>query len=299
MNNPTEYRMLQTLNARRWDEQLSDDIQQKAVTSLENGQILYFPELAFCLTPEESFFLSPDHADTHAKNISYHQASHKLWGVQRLSDIQHQQLMHMLDRFAQKAYKLIEKVLPQYVSHLSIGRTSYRPVQVSDRKSSYRKDDKRLHVDAFPSAPNQGHRILRVFCNINPHGEDRVWRVGEPFEQVANQFLPRAANPFPGSAALLRMLKITKSYRTAYDHYMLQMHDKMKADEQYQQNASQQEIRFPPGSTWIVQTDHVSHAAMQGQYVLEQTFYLPVHAMADQHKSPLRVLERMLGKELV
>ena len=57
---------------------------------------------------------------------------------------------------------------------------------------SWRADDRRLHVDAFPSRPNYGERILRVFTNVNPDGEPRVWRVGEPFEAVARRFLPRA-----------------------------------------------------------------------------------------------------------
>ena len=61
----------------------------------------------------------------------------------------------------------------------------------SGRAVSWRKDDSRLHVDAFPSRPNHGERILRVFCNVNPHGEDRVWRVGEPFEAMARTLLPR------------------------------------------------------------------------------------------------------------
>ena len=65
-------------------------------------------------------------------------------------------------------------------------------MQVSTRKQSVRADDRRLHVDAFPSRPNYGERILRVFTNVNPDGEPRVWRVGEPFEDVAPRFLPRA-----------------------------------------------------------------------------------------------------------
>ena len=56
---------------------------------------------------------------------------------------------------------------------------------------------------------------------------------------------------------------------------------------------------FTPGSTWLVYTDQVSHAAMAGQYAFEQTFYLPVSGMADPSKSPLRVLERLLRRELV
>lgn len=290
--------MLQTFAIQAWNEHVPDPIQHQAIHQLENGQILYLPQLAFTLTPEEQTFLSPEFADPHAKNISYQADCKKLWGVQHLTDSQHEQLKVMLDRFCQYAFGLIKTLLPHYANQLLVARTSYRPVQISGRKTSFRKDDKRLHVDAFPSAPNQGKRILRVFTNINPHGEDRVWRVGEPFEQVVSRFLPQCHKPFPGTARALRFLKITKSYRTLYDHYMLQIHDLMKGDEDYQAKAHQQEVRFPPGSTWIVQTDDVSHAAMLGQYVLEQTFYLPMKAMQDDSRAPLRVLERMMNQKL-
>lgn len=290
--------MLQIFSASQWDEKFSESTQQQAIHSLESGQILYFPDLTFSLAPHELQFLSPDHADPQSKNIGYHPNCHQLWGVQRLTDEQRLQLKTMLDRFSRYASTLIQNILPRYTDQLITARTSYRPVQVSNRKTSYRKDDKRLHVDAFPSAPNRGKRILRVFCNINPHGEDRIWRVGEPFEMVAKRFTPNINKPFPGKAALLRFLKITKDYRTLYDHYMLKMHDNMKADEEYQQKAAQQEIHFRPGSAWIVQTDHVSHAAMQGQYLLEQTFYLPISAMQNEAHAPLRVLEKLLGQRL-
>ena len=46
-------------------------------------------------------------------------------------------------------------------------------------------------------------------------------------------------------------------------------------------------------------TDEVSHAAMAGQYQLEQTFLLPLAAMHDPARSPLRVLERIKGRKLV
>lgn len=290
--------MLQTFLTEQWNEAISTGKQEHAIEDLEKGNILYFPKLAFEVKEDEKYLLSPEHADPDAKNISYHSPNQKLWGVQRLNDDQRLQLMAMLERFIQSSLFLLENLLPTYRHDLILGRTSFRPVQISGRVTSYRKDDKRLHVDAFPSAPNQGKRILRVFSNINFNNEDRVWRIGETFEEVAKRFLPRIKNPLPGSAAALRLLKITKSYRTLYDHYMLNIHDCMKADNAYQQSARQQEVRFRPGSTWIVQTDHVSHAAMEGQYVLEQTFYLPVSAMRNEAHSPLRVLERMLKQSL-
>jgi hypothetical protein len=291
--------MLQLFSTQKWNEHFPDSAQQQAIQSLEDGRIIYFPELAFSLSPQEQSFLSADFADPHSKNISFHADTNKLWGVQHVSDAEHQQLKLLLSRFSKHAFELVRGILPHYAKQLIIARTSYRPVQITGRITSYRKDDKRLHIDAFPSAPNQGKRILRIFCNINPYGEDRVWRIGEPFDKVANRFIPQIVKPIPGSARLLRLLKITKSYRTLYDHYMLQMHNMMKADDEYQIKADQQEVRFPPGSTWIVQTDDVSHAAMQGQYVLEQTFYLPVKAMKDESRSPLRILEKILQQKLV
>lgn len=291
--------MLQTFLSQNWSETFSPENKEEALTGLENGQILYFPRLAFEVTPNEAFFLNPKYADPQAKNISYQPNLNKLWGVQRLTDDERIKLKCMLDRFSQHASGLIRGLLPAYESQALIGRTSFRPVEISNRKTSYRKDDKRLHVDAFPSAPNQGKRILRVFCNINPHNEARIWRIGEPFEKVAEQFLTGIRKPIPGTGALLRFLKVTKSYRTLYDHYMLHLHDRMKADNAYQKTAAQKEVAFPAGSSWIVQTDHVSHAAMSGQYVLEQTFYLPLTAMQDESKSPLRILEKRLGLRLV
>jgi hypothetical protein len=40
------------------------------------------------------------------------------------------------------------------------------------------------------------------------------------------------------------------------------------------------------------------HAALSGHCALEQTFHLPVDAMADPAKAPLRVLERLTGRAL-
>lgn len=291
--------MLKVLDISEWDAKIPEAIQAECTQFLEEGHILYFPKLAFNLPQTEQYLLSEKHADPGCKNISYHFASNKIWGVHRLNDDQRIQLQYLLDRFSRYAYQLVRNLFPYYAHSIKLARTSFRPIEIANRKCSYRKDDKRLHVDAFPSAPNQGQRILRVFSNINPHAAPRIWRIGEPFEKVAQRFIPNIKPPFRGKNSLLRIFKITKSYRTLYDHYMLEMHNKMKADHHYQKTAQQQEINFPAGSAWIVQTDHVSHAAMQGQYALEQTFYLPVSAMRNESLSPLRVLERIAGRELI
>ena len=196
------------------------------------------------------------------------------------------------------ATALIGALFPRYAPHLKRARTSYRPHGAAGRAVSWRKDDTRLHVDAFPSRPNRGERILRVFCNLNPHGEDRVWRVGEPFEPMARALLPRVRRMLPGEATLLAALRVTKMPRSEYDHLMLGLHDAAKADADYQRNCTQREVRFAPGTTWICYSDQVMHAASSGQYMLEQTTHLPLTALYQAARSPLAVLERIMGRAL-
>ncbi|HSW93519.1 MAG TPA: Kdo hydroxylase family protein [Gammaproteobacteria bacterium] len=289
--------ILKEINSRDWNQIFSDELQAESTNALENGRIVLFPQLAFTLLPHENKFLSASYRDKRTKNISYHALTHRLQGV-KCSLKEQDELKAMMRRFMQSAEGLVQKIFPAYSASLQRGRTSFRPVEILGRVISSRKDDTRLHVDAFPATPNQGRRILRVFSNINPNGQDRFWRVGESFENVAHRFLPRVRKAFAGKSAFLKMLGLTKSYRTEYDHLMLCIHDGMKRDLDYQKNVSQQEIHFAPGNTWIVQTDHVSHAAMAGQHVLEQTFYLPVNAMIHPELSPLRTLEKLMGKQL-
>src|SRR5262249_19142092 len=148
------------------------------------------------------------------------------------------------------------------------------------------------HVDSFPATPSGGRRILRLFTNVNPEGRPRCWRIGGDFEAVARQFAAKLHLPWPGAGHALALLRITRTPRSAYDALMLQLHDAMKSDETFQRTTPQTAVDFPAGTTWVAFTDQVAHAATSGQYQLEQTFLLPVEAMQDADRSPLRVLER-------
>ncbi|MDE2419892.1 MAG: Kdo hydroxylase family protein [Gammaproteobacteria bacterium] len=280
-----------------WQMPVTAELQNQAIRSLEHGDVLAFPELSFAMSEAEQQFLSPSIIGK-SKNVSFDINTDKLQG----SSVDEEAtvlLRHMMHRYAIFSKGLIDHLFPQYQKDLIQSRTSYRPLEVAGRKTSWRKDDTRLHVDSFPATPVQDKRILRVFTNVNPHGKTRSWRVGESFEKVAERFLPRISGPFWGVSSFLHTVGLTKSHRSPYDHYMLQMHDNMKADMDYQANVEYLAHEFPAGSTWMVFTDHVSHAAMAGQYMFEQTFYLPVAAMYDEHQAPQRILERLTEQTLL
>jgi hypothetical protein len=266
------------------------------IAAVESGKVLYFPRLAFPLSRQEEALLRPELLDAKARNISL-DAQGCLKGVAGNDAVQ-AAIKAMMARFAAQARSLADSAFPAYAPHLRAAPTSLRPTQVSTRRQSVRADDRRLHIDAFPSRPNGGERILRVFANVNPHGEARVWRVGEPFVDAAKRFLPRAKKYSPWQAKMLHRLGITKSLRTEYDHLMLQLHDIMKADEAYQRDARQVRVEFPPGSCWVCFSDQTLHAAMSGQHMLEQTFHLPVANQYNPGASPLAILGRLAGHPL-
>jgi len=270
------------------------------IAALEAGKVLYFPNFAqhgFTPQKEELALFREDIRDPKTRNISL-SASGELKGV--VGDDDTKALMAgMIGRFRAQAEGLLGNLVPRYGEHLRRGATSFRPSVVQNRVQSWRADDRRMHVDAFPSRPNYGERLLRVFTNVNQDGEPRVWRVGEPFEDVARRFLPKAKPYSAWQAKLLNALHVTKSLRSEYDHLMLQLHDGMKSDLDYQKNAPQVTFGFPPGCAWVCFSDQTSHAVMAGQYMMEHTLQLSPMHQYDRDASPLAILTRMKGHALV
>ena len=290
--------VLQQIEVKGWEGPFSRSVQEQALHSLEHGQIIYFPNLAFQLHDVEQRFLSPGWRSGRRKNISYEPATDRLAGAS-VTGHEARELAATIARYVRVTRQLVDALLPWPPKALTQARCSFRPALIEEQNPrSYREDDRLLHVDAFPSRPTRGTRILRVFTNVNPTGQNRIWRVGEPFEDMARKFLSKASRPLPGIHLLLAGLRITKGIRTPYDHVMTQLHDLAKSDSSYQKRAPQVRLSFPPGSTWIMFSDQVLHAAMAGQYVFEQTFHLPISAQRWPELSPLRTLERLTGRQL-
>ncbi|AML55190.1 Kdo hydroxylase family protein [Coxiella burnetii] len=281
-----------------WNPSPTKEIQSEIIEQLEKGKVIYFPKLTFPINLDQGVFLDPNYLSKGQKNISYDPKTQSFKGLnpqkQNVAP-----LKEIIKDFSTRATQLITTLFPYYHSKFRIGRTSFRPAEIAGRKTSYRKDDTRLHVDAFPSTPMQGERILRLFCNINPYNQPRQWHLGESFGQVIKQFAPAVSPPLPLAHTLLNLLGITKRKRSLYDHYMLKIHNTMKGDEEYQKKAIQEKIASPANTTWVVFTDLVSHAALSGQHLLEQTFYIPPTAQFSPQYSPLKKLETLLGHNLL
>lgn len=282
------------VNHPEWTTNIAQD---KWVTDLEAGKVLHFTSLEFPVPAFEQIFFTSEIRNPKSRNISL-DASGNLKGAIGHEEVQ-AGLGLMMERFRTQAQALVNSYFPYYKDYLSVAPTSFRPMQIETRNQSWRADDKRLHVDAFPSRPNYGERILRVFINVNPDNVARVWRVGEPFETIVERFIPQAAPYSAWRAKALNIAGVTKSFRSEYDHLMLQLHDAMKHDLNYQRNSPQLTVPFPAGSVWACFSDQVSHSAMSGQFMMEQTFNLSASNQYDTNASPLAILRNFTGRELI
>ena len=289
--------ILETLSIAAWDGPVPPVVQNHATDALESGRVLLLPALGFAVADAERRFLDPASLGGNRKNISLDPEQGRL-GNTALPPADAAVLTAMMQRFADAAMRLVRGLLPGYAPSLQRARTSFRPAEIEGRAYTPRHDDRLLHVDAFPTRPLAGRRILRVFCNVAPDGAPRAWRVGEPFPDFARAFLPRVKPPLPGSARVLELLGLTKGRRSAYDHIMLGLHDTGKLDAAYQANAPRADVSFPAGATWLCFTDQVLHAALAGHCALEQTFHVPIAVLAHPEQAPLRVLEALTERAL-
>ena len=270
----------------------------RAADVLEGGGLVVLPDTPFPLSKAEQALADPRVLAPKSKNVSLDSGGAAVSGTSLQGD-ERERLTAMTARYACFADDLIARLLPAYAPALERRRTSFRPGAVDERALSPRKDDKRLHLDAFPSSPVGGRRILRVFSNVDPAGAPRLWRVGdESLEDHARARLKTFPRQGP-RARLMAAMTLTRGFRTDYDAAMLRLHDEAKLDEAWQASAAFTPVEFPAGSTWIIYTDGVLHAAIRGRNAFEQTYLMPVEAMVRPERSPLRTLERLAGRPLV
>jgi 3-deoxy-D-manno-oct-2-ulosonic acid (Kdo) hydroxylase len=279
---------------------------------LEEGQILQFDHIPFELPEADRLFLLAlqQGSSRFHKNISYRPRQDLLRGFSSDQPADVERMHDCMRRYSAEVTQFLSRVLTPYAAHWSLDYASFRPLEEAGRVLPLHQRNDLLHVDAFPSRPTHGGRILRVFTNLNPD-RPRVWMTTDRFDVLARRYaseagLPQIAAQGPGGmqplrrgfAALKRAVGLRAVERSPYDRFMLRFHDYLKENEEFQKSGSQTRLEFAPHSTWIVFTDAVPHAALAGQFALEQTYIVPVAALLDPQKAPIRVLESLCGRPL-
>jgi len=274
---------------------------------LEEGNIVLFDTIPFDLPESDrSFLLSQKQSGFKGhKNVSYRPGQDLVRGAADEDPAEAKRLHELMRNYSNQVVQFLTKFLAPYASNWTLDFATWRPLEEKNRDLPLHKRNDLMHVDSFPTRPTNGGRILRVFTNINP-AQNRVWITSQTFDVVGPHFakaigLPRAE----GAGALARTFRsiakaahLPGANRSPYDEFMHNCHNAMKENSEFQQSCPKQRWEFPPHSTWIVLTDFVSHAVLEGQYALEQTFIISRDAMVRPQLSPLRILENLAGHPL-
>jgi hypothetical protein len=278
---------------------------------LEKGNILFFPSTPFDFPKEQiNFLLQQRQGGSSArKNIAYKPQLDRITNHDTKDPVAAERLKEILKNYSKQVTDFLSILLSPYAEGWKHDYASFRPFQEKGRKLRLRARNDLLHVDAFPTRPLHGARILRFFTNINPT-ESRHWVTTDGFDELAKKYAKKISiPPSVGTGLMDRLTRKMKQWlvgagfkiplRSPYDTFMLNMHNYLKENGDFQKNCQKEYWDFPPGSCWAVFTDQVSHAALAGQYALEQTFLIPQKVLICPEKSPLNVLERMAGRSLV
>ena len=276
-------------------------------SQLEIGNLLLLAKTPFVISQDDRELLlgRKQASSAYHKNIAYRPAEDRVTGLDASEREESQQLRRILRSYSQQAIEFINTVLTPYANQWNLDYASFRPIEEKGRPARVHARNDLLHFDSFPTRPTNGGRILRLFTNINPV-QSRVWLTSQTFEAFGPRYATAAglqsARKKNYFARLFRplagALNLSVAKRPPYDEFMHRCHNGMKEDANFQETTPKHRWEFPPDCSWLAFTDCVSHAVLEGQYALEQTFIIPQAALVARDRSPLAILERVAGHSL-
>jgi hypothetical protein len=269
---------------------------------LERGEIVSWAACPFALPGGDDLaFLFGQRLHGPHKSISLDPQAGRTVGFPRPAP-QAQRLQQILRGFGESATAWLADLLPRYARCWRPERVNFHPEEEATRCLRLSARNDLLHLDAFPSRPTGGWRILRLFVNINST-DPRIWITSETFAELLARYGKEVGLPRAGEDSLAwqlgqRMLGLFRPggrRRSVYDRFMLRFHHFLKMNEKFQERCRKRFWSFPPGSAWLVLTDAVSYAVLRGRYALDRTFFVAPEGLVLPELSPPVLLQRACG----
>lgn len=276
------------------------DARSQPAQCLERGEILFYPLCPFPLPDgdDRRFLFEQQVGRWPHKNISLDPTTGQISGFLYRNRRQHNRLRDLLASFSHNAVTWLATVLPSYAAAWRLDRVSFRPEEEASRRLRLTARDDLLHIDAYPSRPTHGSRILRLHVNLNP-SDPRVWVTSDTFDKLLWRYGSRVGLP-PALATwterlthgLFGLLKTRGKGRSPYDAFMLRFHHFLKSNDEFQEYCPKRYWQFPPGSAWLVMGDTLSHATLRGRYALDHSIFVASHTLACPERSPAALVAR-------
>ncbi|MFO0930028.1 MAG: Kdo hydroxylase family protein [Gemmataceae bacterium] len=266
---------------------------------LERDEVVLLPSAPFPLPfgDDLAFLLRQTVAGPAHKHITFDPQGGELTGFARSDDDgQPARLRGVLAAFSVGVTRWLYEALPRYRGGVEPDRVSFRPEEEATRPLRPNARNDLLHIDAFPTRPARGRRLLRVFVNLNPN-EPRVWATSEPLPRllerhgarmraIGGAWLDRVGD------GLLDLFRPRLARPTAADRQMRRLHDYLKANHEFQERSPRRLWRFPPGAAWLAMTDGCCYAELRGRHALEHSFFVAPAVLLYPDRAPAALLAR-------
>lgn len=279
--------------------------------ALEAHRIVQFPVCPFPLPPAEDLdYLRRELPERLSlKNVSYHPEAGRVRGLQGDPDDQ-ARVSAILKAHSDAVCAFLDTHIGHLTRDWRVGTCSFRPIQEKGRNLKPHASNELVHVDAGAYGATNGDRIFRFFVNVNPSA-DRTWATKGDFASLLERYgqaagvldatgRPSGAIDKRGadhmfSGLIAGLARLNPSARvldsSPYDRLMRRFHNYMKDDPAFREDLQGLEtLRFPPGSAWMVFTDGVSHASLEGQFAFVTTCIVPRANLRHPERSPYAVL---------
>jgi hypothetical protein len=301
--------MLEHFDAERLSQSQTGEMEQL----IEAGNIIHFPVCPIELPSagELALLRTELPQQLKLKNVSYHPEAGTVRGLDPQSSIK-ELVQDSLVNHSKRVSDFLRQQMPSLYRNALIGTCSFRPMEEQGRDLKAHASNELIHIDAGAYGATNGDRILRFFVNYNTT-EDRVWATRGAFPELFKQYRSAAGLEdiddgflHKGPLGQLRSgvlkgidklgLPVSRALDSSpYDRAMRKFHNFMKDTPSFQSDpAGRVEMRFKPGSAWMVLTDMVSHACLSGQHCINYTALLPLADCQHPELAPYNIFTKSI-----
>jgi hypothetical protein len=144
---------------------LHDGRQRQYAERLEEGYLLLFEQAPFPLPDAagRAALMGVRQASAaYHKNISFRPGEDRVKGIAG-GDGDAEAVRTVLRDYSRNTLRLLTELFPFYAARWTVDFASFRPVEEQGRQLSLRARNDLIHVDAFPTRPTNGGRMLLAF----------------------------------------------------------------------------------------------------------------------------------------